>query len=398
MTPSRTKQSSKRRGFGRIERRASGRYRAAFTGPDGRLYRAPSTFDSKDDATAWLAARRAEIQLNVWAPEVVERSVARKAMPTFKEYAERWVRTRKTRGQPLRPTTRDHYEYLLESTLIPTFGTMALDRISVDDVNNWYETVAPGRESQRAHAYSLLRTILGTAASQRPRPLIAFNPAHIRGAGNVKPAHKVVPASLAELEVMVRELPDRYRLMALLAAWCAMRFGELAELRRGDLDLKTNRVKIRGGVVRVRGEMIVGPPKTDAGVRDVAIPPHLVPAVEHNLEAHVGPAQDALLFPASDGRTHMQPSTLYKVWYPAREKAGRPDLRWHDLRHTGAVLAAQTGATLAELMGRLGHTTPGAAMRYQHAAADRDAEIARRLSELAGEQGTAPLLLVAVAE
>lgn len=175
MTPSRTK-SSRRRGFGRIERRASGRYRAAFTGPDGRLYRAPSTFDSKDDATAWLAARRAEIQLKVWAPELVERSVAKKSIPTFKEYAERWVRTRKTRGQPLRPTTREHYEYLLESTLNPTFGKMPLDEITVDDVNDWYETAAKGRESQRSHAYSLLRTILGTAASQRPRPLISFNP------------------------------------------------------------------------------------------------------------------------------------------------------------------------------------------------------------------------------
>lgn len=73
---------------------------------------------------------------------------------------------------------------------------------------------------------------------------------------------------------------------------------------------------------------------------------------------------------------HMAPATLYKVYYPARAAAGRTDLRWHDLRHTGAVLAAQTGATLAELVGRLGHSTPGAAMRYQHAAADRDAEIA----------------------
>ena len=82
----------------------------------------------------------------------------------------------------------------------------------------------------------------------------------------------------------------------------------------------------------------------------------------------------------------MAPSTLYKVYYPARKAAGREDLRWHDLRHTGAVLAAQTGATLAELMGRLGHSTPGAAMRYQHAAADRDTEIARRLSELAGSK------------
>lgn len=35
-------------------------------------------------------------------------------------------------------------------------------------------------------------------------------------------------------------------------------------------------------------------------------------------------------------------------------------------------------------MGCLGHSTPGAAMRYQHVAADRDAKIARRLSELAG--------------
>lgn len=98
------------------------------------------------------------------------------------------------------------------------------------------------------------------------------------------------------------------------------------------------------------------------------------------------PGRDALLFPAAaDDNLHMAPSTLYKVYYPARKAAGREDLRWHDLRHTGAVLAAQTGATLAELMGRLGHSTPGAAMRYQHAAADRDAEIARRLSELAGE-------------
>jgi len=105
--------------------------------------------------------------------------------------------------------------------------------------------------------------------------------------------------------------------------------------------------------------------------------------VKAHLKDFTEPGRDALLFSASaDGESHMAPSTLYKVYYPAREAAGREDLRWHDLRHTGAVLAAQTGATLAELMGRLGHSTPGAAMRYQHAAADRDAEIARRLSQL----------------
>jgi integrase len=91
-----------------------------------------------------------------------------------------------------------------------------------------------------------------------------------------------------------------------------------------------------------------------------------------------------LLFPSAGGG-HLAPSTLYRSFYPARKAAGRPDLRWHDLRHTGAVLAAATGASLAELMARLGHSTAGAAMRYQHVAQDRDMEIARRLSAMISE-------------
>ena len=63
--------------------------------------------------------------------------------------------------------------------------------------------------------------------------------------------------------------------------------------------------------------------------------------------------------------------------------AHRSTPRFHDLRHTGAVLAASTGATLAELMARLGHSTAGAALRYQHAAKNRDKVIAEALSNLA---------------
>ncbi len=373
-----------RRGFGRVEKLHSGRFRAAYTGPNGRLYRAPATFLARDDAIAWLSARRAEIAMEVWAPEVAARAASRRAQPTLREYGDEWLVDRKTRGRELRPTTRQQYRMLLEKFIYPTFGEVPIDRIDAADVNTWYDTVAPGRETIRSQSYSLLRTIFNTAVAERPQPLIPYNPAHIRGAGNTSRIHKVRPASLQELETIVEELPPRYRLMALLAAWCAMRLGELTELRRGDLDLRDSRVKIRRAVVRADGQYIVGLPKTDAGIRDVAIPPHLLPEVRAHLEEHTGPGRDALLFPAAaKSNAHMAPSTLYKVYYPARSAAGRPDLRWHDLRHTGATFAAQTGATIAELMGRLGHTTPGAAMRYQHAAADRDAEIARRLSELA---------------
>src|SRR5262249_41380002 len=104
---------------------------------------------------------------------------------------------------------------------------------------------------------------------------------------------------------------------------------------------------------------------------------------------HVPARQDALLFPsAHDPAGHLNPATLRFPFRRAREAAGRPDLHFHDLRHTGAVLAAATGATLAELMARLGHSTVPAALRYQHAAEDRDKAIAAALSELAARTVT----------
>jgi integrase len=74
---------------------------------------------------------------------------------------------------------------------------------------------------------------------------------------------------------------------------------------------------------------------------------------------------------------------VYRHWNKARKAADRPDLRFHDLRHTGATLAAQAGATTAELQARLGHTTADAAMIYPHAAKGRDRQLAQELSRLA---------------
>lgn len=181
-------------------------------------------------------------------------------------------------------------------------------------------------------------------------------------------------------------MPARLTLMVLMAAWCALRYGELTELRRGDIDTRNGVIRVRRAVVSTKGGFVVKAPKSSAGNRDVHIPPHLLPAVRTHLLEHTAPGPDGLLFPAAgDPLQHLRQSTFIKSYYPAREAAGRPDLRFHDLRHTGAVLAAQAGGTLAELMARLGHSTPAAAMRYQHAAKGRDKAIAARLSEMAGE-------------
>lgn len=363
--------------FGNLRRLPSGRIQARYTGPDGRTYSAPHTFDTKGDAEAWLATTRADIVREKWTPKTA--GTARREL-TFGAYSAAWLDGRRVKGKPLAARTRAHYRALLDAHILPTFGETPLRYITPEAVDEWHAVTATGTPTTQAHAYSLLRTILGTAVD---RGLIhTANPAKIRGAGSTERVRKVRPATLPELEALVTALPERYRLMALLASWCALRFGELAELRRFDVNTRTGIVHVRRGVVRAAGETIVKGPKSGAGVRDVAIPPHLLPAVREHLLKHTEPGEDGLLFPATGGG-HMQPSALYRVFYPARKAAGRPDLRFHDLRHTGATLAAQTGASLAELMGRLGHSTPAAAMRYQHAAAERDKEIARRLSDLA---------------
>ena len=86
-----------------------------------------------------------------------------------------------------------------------------------------------------------------------------------------------------------------------------------------------------------------------------------------------------LLFPSDTG-SPLHHRTFGNWWNKARIAAGRPSLGFHDLRHTAATMAAQSGATLRELMDRLGHTTPKAALVYQHTA-DRDQLIAERLSQ-----------------
>ena len=250
-------------------------------------------------------------------------------------------------------------------------------------MRDWHASMGSRTPTLRAHCYSLLRAILTTAVEDG---LLPTNPCHIRGASNVKAVHKIRPASLPELESLVAAMPERYKVMTLLAAWCGLRFGELTELRRKDIDIKAGVIRVRRAVSRVNGEYIVGTPKSDAGTRDIAIPPHLHPALRNHISSSISGGREALLFPAAgDASHHLAPASLYKVFYRARLEAGRPDLRWHDLRHTGAVLAAQTGATLAELMGRLGHSTPQAALRYQHVAGGRDAEIAAALSRMAAK-------------
>ena len=367
-----------KRSFASINRIASGRWQVRYTGPDGMRRYAPHTFADRVTAEAFVVNLRRRIDRDQWDAT----GEKPKEQITFGVYAAGWLAGRHVAGRPIKPRTCAHYQDILDDHLLPAFGNRQLSAIAPKDVRDWHAATLADRPTMRAHAYSLLRAIMASAVTDE---LIDASPCRIVGAGRTNRVHKIKPASVDELAVLTAAMPERLQLMVVLASWCALRFGETVELRRGDIDLSAEVIRVRRAAVRVGGQFHITTPKSEAGIRDVDIPPHIIPIIETHVAKHVGKWRDSLLFPADNGG-HLQPSTLARHWYKARTQAGRPDLRWHDLRHSGAVLAAATGASLAELMERLGHSTPQAAMRYQHAAHGRGREIAALLSKLAANE------------
>jgi len=212
-------------------------YQARYIAPNGARISAPQTFATKTHASAWLAGQHADISRGVWVDSTLQATIDRPLL--LDEYAEAWLT-----GRDLKPRTRAHYHQLLDTRILPTFGSRPLGEITQADVRLSHAGMDARKSTIRAHAYALLRTFIATAVAD---DLVTANPSRIKGAGATKRAKTIRPATLDELEALVTAMPERLKPMVLLAAWCALRFGELAELRRGDVDLKRGILRSAGG-------------------------------------------------------------------------------------------------------------------------------------------------------
>ncbi|MHB1447435.1 MAG: tyrosine-type recombinase/integrase, partial [Acidimicrobiales bacterium] len=251
----------------------------------------------------------------------------------------------------------------------------------------WHAGLYKRHASTAAKAYRLLRTILNMAVTDE---LIPRNPCRVAGGGK-EPVTERPIASVEEVEVIAGKIHPRFRAVVLLAAWCQLRKGEICGLRRRDLDLVRGTVTVRQSLQQLKnGRILIKDPKTESSRRTVTIPSHILPALASHLDAYAAPGPDGLVFTGFRGGP-LRPHVLQKHWDRARSEAGRPDLHLHDLRHTGNTWAASTGASTRELMARMGHSTPGAAMRYQHATESRDRAIAEALSALAHTAQVIPI-------
>jgi integrase len=169
----------------------------------------------------------------------------------------------------------------------------------------------------------------------------------------------------------------RYFMLVLLATFASLRWGEVTALRRADLDLHAGSVRVRvAHVERSTGEILLGPPKSRAGRRIVGIPQAILSLLREHLSAFVKDDPGALAFPgAMGGPLRRGNFNRMSAWPHAVRAIGAEGLHFHDLRHTGNTFAASEGASLRDLMARMGHDSERAAMIYQHEARGADKAI-----------------------
>lgn len=365
----------RRRSFGSIRTLPSGRFQARWKDLDGTARR--QVVDTLWEAEDLLDA--------VAAQQQATRDAVAAGLPdaaavdtSFAGFTASWLRTR-----PLEVSTLNLYIRHVQARLLPAFGHLELTEITPALVREWY--ARPDAPTQRAQAYRLLRAILNTAVEDDAIPA---NPCRIKNAGSGPTPREAHPPTLAEIAALIDGCRGdvrraRWAAFFAVAAYGGLRFEELLGLRRCDLTITDTgiEVAVSHAVVRVGGQWVSKPTKSRAGQRTVALPASLRPLLDEHLDRWVRAGEQAALFRTATGKIPFNAAVNQLLTRASQQYVGRSDFSLHDLRHAAATTAAQAGATTREVMARIGHASPRAALIYQHATRDRDREIAAALDE-----------------
>ncbi|MGH9029037.1 MAG: site-specific integrase, partial [Acidimicrobiales bacterium] len=241
---------------------------------NGRQYK--RSFRSRREAETFAAEERSRqargVPIDPWAGRA-----------TLSEYSSAWMSGR----ADLRPRTVELYMSLLKNHTLPVLGDVELKDLTTPRVRTWHaELLRSGMSSPVtvAKCYRLLKTMLGTAVEDG---VLTRNPCVIKGASVERSQERPI-ASVGHVEALASAVGERYRCLVYLATYCGLRFGELAGSTRQRIDLEGGTVEVVEQLQELtNGSCVVGPPKTEAGRRIVAIPPHLLPVLADHLARFV---------------------------------------------------------------------------------------------------------------
>ncbi|CAM3724073.1 site-specific integrase [Occultella aeris] len=357
-------------------------------------------FDTVRDARAALEIAKGERARGTFIPPGIVRAERRAAEVraqteglTLGEWAEQWLAD--LAANPDRsPSTVVSYRSVLRTHVLPELGATRLVELTPAQIAAHLARLRamPSRRHPGARANGVapnaarvLRSCLNAAIKRPDVALDSFAFPEAPSQARVRPVE--VDGDIAtpgQVAAMAAAMPEHLRAAVLLAAWCALRLGEVLGLERRDLEHLDDPER---AILHVRRQwntkaVRLTDPKRGS-TRSVAIPASMLPMLREHLDVHAAPGPDEPVFTPPSRRGRRVSQTSFDThWRAARSVAGRDSFRFHSLRHTGLTEYARQGATLADLLERGGHTDVSVALRYQHASAQRDRELTARLDEV----------------
>ena len=295
---------------------------------------------------------------------------------SFGDWTARWVESR----IHLRDSTRERDDTYLRSLVLPCFESRQLRGVSPADVQSWIaKLMSDGYASATVHlAYGLLSMSFAAAVEAG---LLARSPR--RGMKLPKRTRREMRfLGIDELHELADAIDPRFRVLVLTAGLTGARFGELAALRVGDLNLLRQRLTITRSPTEVRGEVRETEPKTPASRRTIALPASLVDDLARHLASVSHDATDRV-FTSPKGGPLRRRGFRKRFWIPAVKASVGDPCRFHDMRHTHAALLIAVNTHPKLLQSRLGHSSIKTTLDiYGHLYEPLDEVAADRLEEL----------------
>jgi integrase len=316
------------------------RYDVRLRGPDGR--EASRTFRTEREARLFEAEQRTTRQRGGWIDP-------RSASTPFADVAAEWLDSNPSK----RPSTLARDDVTLRLHLLPPLGNRPIGQITPAEVQGLVKQwVGERKPSSVARDYRTLAAIFNYAVEQE---FIARSPC--RKVKLPKRSHRPVHVVDADELTRLSKAMGEYGPMAYVAAVLGLRWGEVAGLRVGRLDLDERVLVVAEQVTRGKGgQIFLGAPKSDAGRRTLAMPPALADLLAAHIDERGILSEEALLFAAPDGGPLHYGNWYHRVWEPAIESASLDGLTFHDLRRANATGLVAAGVDVKTAQTRLGQS------------------------------------------
>ncbi|REH21529.1 MULTISPECIES: tyrosine-type recombinase/integrase [unclassified Streptomyces] len=356
------------------------RYRARYVGPDGTEKSKSFRDGQKRLADQWLT----QIEADMTRGQYVDPRASR---TTFRQYAERWVKTHT--GEV---NSREAAERRLRLHAYPHIGTRPLGSFKPEHIRTWIaalEATVPAESHRRI----IVGTVSAALSAAVEDGLLSKNPCRARTVQLPKPGKpRVVPWTAAQVFDVRAALPRRFQAAVDAGAGCGLRQGEIFGLAVDELDFEGGWLAVSHQLKRIRGKYVFALPK-GGKLRDVPLPSAVATVLRDHMKEFDPvnvtlpwrtpdgpPVTKRLVFSGVEGRHvrvrnfndhHWKPALAAAGVIPAAEAGARyasaREHGMHALRHFYASVLLDAGESIRALSSYLGHSDPGFTLRtYTH--------------------------------